>query len=57
MTFDGLRAGLRLMFWVLVYLGTFCGAVLAFARGGTLAPVAWAAVVTIIAHDAHHRFT
>lgn len=56
MTFDGLRAGLRAMFWCLVYLGTICGALLAFAPS----PYRWAVmldVATVCVHDAYRRLT
>lgn len=54
MTFDGLRAGLRVTFWCLVYLGTISGALLVFAPSPYHWAV-WVAVVAIICHDAHHR--
>lgn len=55
MTFDGLCAGLRVMFWCLVYLGTICGGLLVFAPSQFRWAV-WLAVTTIICHDALTRF-
>ena len=56
MTFDGLRSGLRWLFWTLVYVGTICAAVLVFAPAGAFAWAAWVAILAIIGHDAHNRF-
>ena len=56
MTSDGLLAGLRWLFWVLVYVGTICAAILAFAPSPYKWAV-WVAVLAIVAHDAHGRFT
>lgn len=56
MTFDGLRSGLRWLFWTLVYIGTITGAVLVFAPS-PYRWAAWVAIGAIIWHDAHHRFT
>ena len=57
MSFDGLRAALRVLFWVIAYLGIVCAAVLAFVPAGSLKWVAWVAVLYVVAHDAHTRFT
>lgn len=56
MSFDGLRSGLRWLFWTLVYVGTVCAALLAFAPAGAVAVIGWAAVLYVIWHDAHKRF-
>ena len=52
MTPDVLVAGLRWLFWGLVYVGTLLGAIIAFARVGPWKWVALLAVLVVVAHDA-----
>ena len=56
MTGGGLLAGVRAVFWGVVYVGTVCAAILAFAPAGSLRWVALVGIVGIVAHDAHVRF-